>query len=811
MRSVPLEVVQEELQRHLRRKELFPIIGSGFTRGCLTKSGEHVPSGNDMKDYMEKYLSERGHSIPPNCSFSQVAKYYERLADDGDFWKYIKNHFIGVTLPPPQKEFLKAGWRFVYTLNLDDAIEQNSVYRTKIKPGQVPRNEALQNMNCVIKLHGDAEEIVATTNPTVILGFDEYVRSLEKNSSLLNKLEGDLKCSNTIFIGCSLSDELDLLSVSQKLKEESSVQKNRYFVMDKEPDPIQRIDLESYGIDTVIVVPEYSVFYEAFNKIIKSSTYTPSEELEDFHNLPCVTANASQNLDYLAHGKYLLDKNKQTVFFPRFFVKRNLIDTILTDMPSVRIQVIHGGRISGKSYLLADILRHISNRDTYYFDSRNRVDVELLTLLLNQQNSVLLFDSNVLSNNALRQLINTDIRELIQKNINIICCINNSDRDVWSLLGYTKQYHHEYMEHIKLYELYSYLRYGRGSELEQLNKILKIDRLIPFERSKSILDNLLYIQKTLRITKALKFDSKLNINSEDFRKIALLILLVQNGKVSTKELVQCQLLPESTSLLNELKIAIAEDHRSLLELTTMDSSSYQIVSNATVWLMEQLRIVSKDSRLRKAIVQAFHLLVQSFLSPNKSFKSVENFVKFDKLNELFPDGKGLIMDIYKDLREMLCESYQYFHQHAKCHLWGITKADYDKDSLMLARNDALIALQMVNELLTPTSSPITHRVAKAHILFTLTIIHAKLCIFENFKSSITIEETFNYFYEASQCRENYEAMQSAKFPRRNQKIDGGLVIRDWINTLIYEEGHIPSNQQLKWKDISSYWQALPRP
>ena len=232
MRTVSLSEVQEELQSHILRKELFPIIGSGFTRGAQTSSGETVPSGSDMTNYMEQYLKDNGYSNLPRHEFSHVARYFQRVASQEDFWRYFQNNFLGVKLPSIKKDFLNCDWRFIYTLNLDDAIENNSSYTTKVTPGYTPRWDALNNSKCVIKLHGDAQELVNYIDSPHVLALSEYVISIERNKPLLDKLAEDLNYSNTIFIGCSLTDELDLLSVSQQLKVKINSKKNRYFVTD---------------------------------------------------------------------------------------------------------------------------------------------------------------------------------------------------------------------------------------------------------------------------------------------------------------------------------------------------------------------------------------------------------------------------------------------------------------------------------------------------------------------------------------------------------------------------------------------------
>lgn len=810
MRIVPLSDIWDELQGHLRRKELFPIIGSGFTRGSQTKFEKIVPSGSDMIVHMKEYIKSHGHpgDLPHN-DFAHVARYYEKVVDPHDFWQYFRDYFLGVKLSDAKKKFLDAGWRFIYTLNLDDAIENNSDYKTKVTPGHTPRWEALNDSKCVLKLHGDAQEIVNYKDSDQVLTIVEYVTSLERNRPLLDKLKEDLDYSNTIFIGCSLSDEFDLLSVSQQLNSKSGSKKNRYFVTKDEPNAFQKMDLEEFGIDTIILVSDYDNFYRDFAELAKAASCVQLDQLEEFHNIPSGQAPTDKSIDYLLRGKFLLDKHKHVIYYPSFFIQRDLSTQLLGEMETYRIQIVHGGRISGKSYLLAGLLKQISNRDTYYFDSRNLIDVSLLESILKRHRSVLLFDTNVLTRRAIKYLLELDLRILEQADINVICCVNNSDREVFSLISYVRQYSRLPVKHIKTYELEKQLSTYKGGEVDRLNSKLKNNKITPFIRKLSILDNLLEIRKDMpkkSSFKNLQFDPPPVITTEDSGKLALLILLVQNGKVLPQQLTQCRLNQESADLTRELKLTVEEDHRNQLQLSTGDSASYQLVSNATFWLLSQLHIISQDSSLRNTIIEAFHLLVQSFLAGTRHYKNVENLVKFDKLNEIFPDGKGLIIDIYDELRPMLMESYQYFHQFSKCRLWGLNKPGYEKSELDQARIDAITAYKMATEAHEHAPDAISHRVALAHILFTLTVIHTKSCIEENFEDPDTLNATFDFFFKATTYVENYEAMRGTK--NNNPDDEENSIISEWISLMLMGKGKVPASQQRNWTRILSYWKSL---
>lgn len=817
MRIVKLSDIRDELQSHLKRQDLFPIVGSGFTKGCKTEFGKggQVPSGVEMKAYMLEYLKEHGHAAPSNESFSKVARYYDKFVEPSDFWSYFKQNFIGVKLTGGRKKFLEINWKFVYTLNLDDAIERNSRYQSKVLPYRELQVDAFKDEKCVFKLHGDADELVKYKRGSgAILSFLEYISSLHKNQSMLVKLSEDLSYSNSLFIGCSLSDELDLLSVAQQLKETPpKVQRNRYFVMSGEPDEYLSVDLEDHGIDTVISVDDWDEFYQEFSAIAEACDYVMEEELQEFRNLSCADAREEDAIHYLLHGKFLLDKGRGIVCFPDFFIQRDIEEKILREMTTYRVQIIHGTRISGKSYLLAGLLRQIRNRDTYYFDSRNQVDTPLLTHLLELNHSVLFFDTNVLTLEAVKSLLKTNYAVLEERELNIVLCINNSDREVLELVAYEKKYRSEFKEKTCTYELsnsFSKSQWDgtskRLGEVDAINQKLRNAWRLPFDRNSSLLDNLLDLQKKLRETDAI-FDPPLNMESVNTQRICLLILLAQNEKVSARELVQCGLVTESVHLLQDLTVTVEEDHRSLLSVNTIDSARYQIVCNAKVWLLGQLREIAKRKEFKKMVIDAFSRMVSAFLGNSKQFRRVEKLVKFDKLNEIFPNSKRMIVEIYEELMPVLNESYQYYHQNAKCHLWGMSNADYKIKELENARIAALTALSIVEEEMD-TGAFLPRQVAYAHVLNTLTIIYTKLCFMEKFLVVETVDETVEYFYRAINCNENYDAMQDAKFRQRNVREEYGGMLFKWISYIMTNEVAMSGQSKEKVTNILAFWKDL---
>ena len=166
-----------------------------------------------------------------------------------------------------------------------------------------------------------------------------------------------------------------------------------------------------------------------------------------------------------------------------------------------------------------------------------------------------------------------------------------------------------------------------------------------------------------------------------------------------------------------------------------------------------------------------------------------------------------IISIYEGLNPVLNESYQYYHQYAKCHLWGMASHGYEDAELEEARVAALTALNMITNEMN-SSVTLGHQIAHAHILNTLTIIYTKLCFIEEFKNPTILEDTIDYFYLAVNCQENYGAMRQAKYANRTAKEEEGGVLKRWITHIMVEKEQVSSENSKKLNAIVMFWKNL---
>lgn len=100
----------------------------------MTGQRNQVPSVAKVKQLMAIGINK----VDPEILVSEietkdmmeVSSLYFNLVDAKTVKLFIKNYFTGVQLNGPQKDFINLKWPWIYTLNIDDAIENCNKYKT---------------------------------------------------------------------------------------------------------------------------------------------------------------------------------------------------------------------------------------------------------------------------------------------------------------------------------------------------------------------------------------------------------------------------------------------------------------------------------------------------------------------------------------------------------------------------------------------------------------------------------------------------------------------------------------------------------
>lgn len=587
----------------------------------------------------------------------------------------------------------------------------------------------------------------------------QYIRSLYNNKWILNRLRQDYIDKNMLFLGCSLTDEIDLLySYVNKDYNYRINNTRRYFVTDRELSKTDLIDIEKYGITDVLKVNSYEEFYDAVYNIEKELREIPNDALTEHLNL-CSSFTQSNDIDYILYGKSIFSKRDNKIVLPNYYINRDIVQCIIDDYSSHNIHIVYGKRVSGKTYVLAGILQNTINRDVYYFVSNDYINKTIINNLISKRNIVVLIDTNAISRADLEYLLSLDKKLLINNSINIVVCVNTSKKDDISEVARFKD-----KSHIKLFYLDNYLSNNEFLDLKQ--KMSKLN--IPyFKEKQTFLDNIIRIQQEMSAKNSFKLKD-FYIAPENYLHFVFLILLAYKGRITSSDMVLFELDREPYEIIPKLSFAVELDYRNLLFGSAKDNDYFQIVCNASVWLLQYLSKISLRDSYFDIIVKSVCFIVNQLKTKgtNHNNKELYNFVRFDNLNMLLSGArynrvhgiKSLIQSIYTKLKPDLCDDYQFNHQHSKCLLWGIESvADIDEREVLLNESlrSAIIAKQQVEDLVSEKPYHDLLMISLAHINFTISMIKVKNYYFNT--SETTFLDTVEQLYQALSFEENRNA------------------------------------------------------
>ena len=699
IQCVSYDEVSNEIIQMMRRKTIIPVIGSGFTRDCIARSGK-VPSGEDYYNYMIAQIVDQNPDEMKvkelnNESFSSISSIYHKKVQAEKQQSYLLNKFTNVKLENVKKNFLKIDWPYIYTLNIDDAIENNSEFKTVLYANRDIRNSIFEQEKCVIKLHGDIKDILKYEDSNCeIFDQKQYVVSIKKNVSLLKKLTHDYEYLNLLYIGCSLSDEIDLLFSTSMANDNNN---NRYYCSTQIPTLLQKTKLEAFGITHCIVFESYDDIYEKMTDAFHQSLCITPDELEQFSTYEFKTLGTGFELNcpYLFQGKSILNNSKIAIY-PSFFVSRSVTDKIVENINSKGTQIVVGRGCSGKTYVSYDIIRRVRDREVYAFRSKDRINNETLTLLLNKENCLTIFDSKVLSIKQIEEIILTTSERVVKSN-SIIIIENKSNRDLSGLLVLMKM--NEHLEDDEIPQLEISNRFSKP-KTDEINNYLVTSSLGVFSENKSIADNIINASNLL-IQKN-KF-SQISPLTDNVRQVSSLIVLATLGKVYASDAINLDLVEEFEMQCKKAMPLIEKESTWVFEMSAANNSPLKYVVNAEYWLFNQLDILAKSRKGREKIIEAYRYIIGKLIEINgkpdlmkgEKYAPYKDYILFDNIFQIFrSQGTKIIRDIYQSLNDILATDPNYLHQRAKCYIRSAYKSTEEKDKekwLEMAYRDASIS------------------------------------------------------------------------------------------------------------------------
>lgn len=269
---------------------------------------------NHMRRELNAVLDPEDFKIVSSYNFSNLSEAYFENIETNKIYSYLRSCFTEVQLADSQKKFLSLQWPHIYTLNIDDAIENNLSEIEVILPFKNINtfyNNIMDERTHLFKLHGDAKEYIKH-NHKCVLSTTSYLQSFQENRELLSRIGSDIKSNCVFFLGCSLDDELDLLYQLNIVESSYAPDiKNTYYITsaDLENSKIKTQKLKKFGVDTIIKVTDYNDFYNILIKIGTEANKLSGEDTSYFENPKIVRedkgySNRDVNIEYFYNSNY---------------------------------------------------------------------------------------------------------------------------------------------------------------------------------------------------------------------------------------------------------------------------------------------------------------------------------------------------------------------------------------------------------------------------------------------------------------------------------------------------------------------------
>ncbi|MDR0532159.1 MAG: SIR2 family protein [Oscillospiraceae bacterium] len=767
--------LQSEIARLLINRNLVPIFGSGFTRGCKAHSGT-VPSGDDMKNFLVKTVAEAfGESEEEYSSmtFSALCTLFDKKTTPAVKYSYFVDNFTDVKLEALKIRFLSLDWSYIYTLNIDDAIERNCNKYHVILPHRDFSEQYLASFYTLFKIHGDVHSYLKYPSENIVFNKRQYIDSLRTNKKMLAKFKEDFCDNNLLFVGCSLSDEPDLMSVIvDELRANSSI-RNTYFVSHKELTKAEEILLEDYGITTCVVVADYNVFYQTIITLAENRS-SMRTAFVDFYREPSIitVSQAQSDLRFLLNSNNLVPQPfDKTLHKPYFFISRSVsldvLDKLTMNCP---IHIIYGNRISGKTYCLFDMYDKVKNQDRYFFPSGSGFTAKMMDELLQKRDSFFAFDTDCLTAEQIYRIIDKST-ELGAQGNRVVITINTSDRYGVDLL----------VEH-KRYKVTKIPNRFTDDEMAGVNRILQNSNMPTFafrEKrtnalgrqhfvSRTLLDNLYEI--SLRFAKSHTAYVMPDLSKiTDREQLATLLILATKHSISSNDMFYFNINSECAEF--------ASLYPSMFQFTYCDStptradSKRQLIVNARYHLLKSLGKLVDDDALHQKISNAYRYIYDCIETNEDPFvvsRRMLDYIKFDVINDIFYAKKplvSLIKFLYEQLEPQMNVNPQFKHQRAKSILW---LGSDSLDEIREARRYVELAIYDTENDLSRSGNK-KLRISLEHTKYTFAIIMGRICSLNAYSDMSDMIAALDAYEDALFCEANQDeliALQSRTTERR---------------------------------------------
>lgn len=628
-------------------RSLVPIFGAGFTAGCQACNGT-VPDSSRAVDGMCELIMQSDNcpfekDESPARDFFEVAELFFECVSVEKRASYFEECYTGVQLFQAQKDFLfKIRWTHAYTINVDDGIEKNSDFNAILPYHHISRPKTSKKL--LYKLHGDASyesQYIGKNQENIVFSRAQYLQAVtsDENRDIYNALISDYAQKNLLFIGCSLNDEQDLQFVYKKSEDYQS-HTCRVILKDKEPSAYEKSKLKRYGINEIVLLESYEGFYKEFVETYQKLEDENREKIYKHINPKVEIQQDRKESIQLISGKTIFDPARNVFNKGMLHVFRDVIHLIQKELEVKHTVLLRGRRFSGKTYILSSLVEYYKNRDVLYFPSDTFIDEDVVEQILSEQkNSVLLFDSNSITQEVYYLLIEK-YAEFEKRDNYLVVAINSNDVYLLTKLR---------CNILDVQNTFS------ADEIAASNKGQDSFGLARRREKETNIDYLYTLKESQNID--ISF-AKIKPSALSLKEKSALISLCALDKIYYADLIALGMGRQEIDRMCRTLSPLIELIPTIREEGTRHSSE-KLVHNSKVALVALVNQFSVEE-----IAKAILLIVQKY----RYKRLYIDVILFDTLNQIFSrynNTEKLIYTIYKKLQLVLDNDPHYWLQRAK--------------------------------------------------------------------------------------------------------------------------------------------------
>lgn len=681
IQEVSFQEIRAQIIDSFRTSDILPVLGAGFTMHCKTALDGQVPSGDDCAKQMLELIRETNEldetsiSQLRETSLKDISEIFNEVVPESKRLDYFKKNFSKVKFGKKKTNFLKINWDYIYTLNIDDGIETNSLFTKVITiTNRTIRDDIFKDKKCVIKLHGDIDDYMTYEDGVgLVFSLPSYIKLLSKNKKILKRLTHDIQYKNIIYIGCSLDGELDILKTTTSISEKDIKNTNRYYFTANELNALQKIYLKKYQISQIV---KFNTFDEIYEQLASAWDEACKISVNDLTLLGRINFQIAENNMYNTNKEYLFSAKSvslktndfSTAQLPYFFIEREKTNEIIQRLQLSSLIILRGHGCAGKTYILYDLVRRIKKVKVFLFQTKERLSDTAFDALMRNQNSFFLFDESSLSYDQINHIFD-QIPLLEKRNLHAVI-VSNMKSDFVSIQIDTMVRNSVLSEEdvINIPNRFS------DNEMENINNKLLTCNLGVFQK-KSIIDNIISLGEQHQEEHTYR---NISPSHKTIKDLAVLIILAMQHKIYSYQAVQFDLVSEINKQIDVCYPLIEEETTFSFERDAKDNSNRKYVINAEYWLYLWLSDFANEDNF-SFISRAFSYIMGKILQYNGDItinrtdnKTYQQYIWFNNINKIFnlPNNNKilLIKMIYDDLAPLLSVEPGYNHQRAKAYI-----------------------------------------------------------------------------------------------------------------------------------------------